>query len=207
MLKVRNYETLKTVNQQSHFCYLYFIVYLFVCSYCFYLFVVIIFIAYILQFIYLFVVIVKFVCSYYFYYLYFIVYLFVCSYCKICYFHGKQFHSFLSFCLLMSKTLLLKNQQTTLCEKRPVTSLFWYVFSCIRIEYTVNLRIKSEYRKILTRKNSVFRDFSCSTRCFYNGQFFRKLFSCIKALTDKFLHLHERHLIKQKHLRSVINRS
>ena len=48
MLKVRNYETLKTVNQQSHFCYLYFIVYLFVCSYCFYLFVVIIFIAYIL---------------------------------------------------------------------------------------------------------------------------------------------------------------
>ena len=107
----------------------------------------------------------------------------------------------------MSKTLLLKNQQTKLCEKRPVTSLFWYVFSCIRIEYTVNLRIKSEYRKILTRKNSVFRDFSCSTRCFYNGQFFRKLFSGIKALTDKFLHLHERHLIKQKHLRSVINRS
>ena len=175
MLKVHNYETLKTMNQQSHFYCLCFIVYLFVCSY-------------------------------YFYCLCFIVYLFVCSYCKICYFHGKQFHSFLSFCLLMSKTLLLKNQQTTLCEKRPVTSLFWYLFSCIRIEYTVNLRIKSEYRKILTRKNSVFRDFSCSTRCFYNGQFFRKLFSCIKALTDKFLHLHERPSIKQKHLRSVINR-
>ena len=51
-----------------------------------------------------------------------------------------------------------------LSEKCPNTELFWSVFSCIRAEYEVNLRIQSEYRKVRTRKNSVFEHFSRSER-------------------------------------------
>ena len=46
-----------------------------------------------------------------------------------------------------------------------IGSFFWSVFSCIRTEYgdnSVNLRIQSEYRKIRTRKISVFGHFSGS---------------------------------------------
>ena len=42
----------------------------------------------------------------------------------------------------------------TLREKCPYTELFWSVFSCIR----------TEYRKIRTRNNSVFGHFSRSDR-------------------------------------------
>ena len=44
-------------------------------------------------------------------------------------------------------------------------SYFWFVFSCIRIEYKryfVSLRIQSECKKIRTRNNSVFGHFSRS---------------------------------------------
>ena len=44
-----------------------------------------------------------------------------------------------------------------------IRSFFWSVFSCIRTEYgvySVNLRIQSKYRKIRTRKISVFGHFS-----------------------------------------------
>ena len=47
-----------------------------------------------------------------------------------------------------------------------IRSYFWPVFSCIRIEYGVNLRIQSEYRKIRTRNNSVFTQFSRSVSHF-----------------------------------------
>ena len=42
-----------------------------------------------------------------------------------------------------------------------IRSFFWSVFSCIRTD-GVNLRIQSEYRKIWTRNNSVFGQFSRS---------------------------------------------
>ena len=46
-----------------------------------------------------------------------------------------------------------------------IRRFFWSVFSCVRTElliYGVNLRIQSEYRKIRTRKTSVFGHFSRS---------------------------------------------
>ena len=43
-------------------------------------------------------------------------------------------------------------------------SFFWSVFSYIRTEY---LRIQSEYKKIRTRKNSVFGHFLCSASLIY----------------------------------------
>ena len=48
-----------------------------------------------------------------------------------------------------------------------IRSYFWSLFSCIRTEYSVirysvSLRIQSEYRKIRTRNNSVFGQFSRS---------------------------------------------
>ena len=46
-----------------------------------------------------------------------------------------------------------------------IRSYFWSVFSCIWTEYgdlLVNLFIQSEYRKVRTRNNSVFGQFSCS---------------------------------------------
>ena len=58
-----------------------------------------------------------------------------------------------------------------------IRNYFWSAFSCIRTEhgdlqkcpntelflnYSVNLRIQSEYRKIRTRNNSVFGHFSCN---------------------------------------------
>ena len=42
-----------------------------------------------------------------------------------------------------------------------IRSFFWSVFSCIRPGYG-DLLCKSEYRKMRTRKNSVFGHFSCS---------------------------------------------
>ena len=43
-----------------------------------------------------------------------------------------------------------------------IQSYFWSIFSCIRTEYGDLLRIQSEYRKIWTRNNSVFGQFSLS---------------------------------------------
>ena len=46
-----------------------------------------------------------------------------------------------------------------------IRSFFWSVLSCVYTEYgdlLVNLRIQSEYKKIQTRKNSIFRHFSHS---------------------------------------------
>ena len=40
---------------------------------------------------------------------------------------------------------------TPLREKYPYSELFWSVFSRIRTEYGVSLRIPSEFRKIRTR--------------------------------------------------------
>ena len=49
---------------------------------------------------------------------------------------------------------------------------FWSVFSCIWTD-SVNLRIQCEYRKIPTRKNSVFGHFSCSEKAlFIRGVFY-----------------------------------
>ena len=46
-----------------------------------------------------------------------------------------------------------------------IRSFFWTVFSRIRTEYgEILLHIQSEYGKIRTRKNSVFRHFSCSVQ-------------------------------------------
>ena len=45
----------------------------------------------------------------------------------------------------------------TLREKCPDTEFFWSVFSCIRTEYG---DLGSKYRKIRTRKNSLFGHFS-----------------------------------------------
>ena len=54
-----------------------------------------------------------------------------------------------------SREVLLKQH----CVKSvQIRSYFWLVFSCIRIEYVDLLR--SEYRKIRTRNNSVFGHFS-----------------------------------------------
>ena len=43
-----------------------------------------------------------------------------------------------------------------------IQSYFWSIFSCIRTECRVNLRIQSECRKIWTRNNSIFGHFSRS---------------------------------------------
>ena len=46
---------------------------------------------------------------------------------------------------------------------------FWSVFSCIWTKYgdlQVNLRIQFKYRKIWTRKNSIFAQFSHSVDCY-----------------------------------------
>ena len=45
-------------------------------------------------------------------------------------------------------------------QKCPNTEFLWSVFSCIRTECGVNLHIQFEYRKIRTRKNSLFGNFS-----------------------------------------------
>ena len=47
-------------------------------------------------------------------------------------------------------------------ESVQMRSFSWSVFSCIRTEYGVNLRIQSEYKKMRTRKNSVSEYFSRS---------------------------------------------
>ena len=51
------------------------------------------------------------------------------------------------------------------CKCPNADFFFWSVFSCIRLNteiYGVNLGIQSEYRKIRTRKNSVFAHFARS---------------------------------------------
>ena len=53
-----------------------------------------------------------------------------------------------------------ESKRYTLRKSVQIRSFFWSVFSCIRTE--VNLRIQSEYGKIRTRKNFVFRHFSRS---------------------------------------------
>ena len=51
----------------------------------------------------------------------------------------------------------------TLREKCPNTEFFfWFVFSCIWTDYGDLLRIQSESRKIQTKRNSVFGNFSRS---------------------------------------------
>ena len=56
-------------------------------------------------------------------------------------------------------------------ESVQIRSFFWSVFSCIWTEiYGVNLRIQSEYRKIRTRKNSVFGHFSRSVTFINNSK-------------------------------------
>ena len=60
--------------------------------------------------------------------------------------------------------LLYEKSNVINCVKSvQIWSFFWSIFSCIRTEYgDLNLRILFEYRKIRTRKNSVFRHFSRS---------------------------------------------
>ena len=90
-----------------------------------------------------------------------------------------------------------------------IRSYFWFVFSCIRTEYgdlrsvfscirteySVNFHIQSEYRKIRTRNNSVFKHFSRSgylTAVYYKLFLKFKINSVIifalKTLFPKFLH-------------------
>ena len=56
--------------------------------------------------------------------------------------------------------------ELTLREKIPGTKFFWSIFSRIRIEYKLKLRIQSEYGKIRTRKSSVSGHFSRSANIF-----------------------------------------
>ena len=66
------------------------------------------------------------------------------------------------------------NVISTLHEKYPIRSYLWSVFSCIR----------TEYRKIQTRNNSVFGHFSRSAKAWEYNQFFinwisrKKYISC-----------------------------
>ena len=60
-----------------------------------------------------------------------------------------------------------------------IRSCFWSVFSHIRTEYFVSLRIQSEWGKIRTRINSVFEHFSASVYTWL----FQNRFSCLQYLT------------------------
>ena len=62
----------------------------------------------------------------------------------------------------------------TLREKWQNTEIFWSVFSRVRIEYSISLRIQSKCGKIRTRKNSVF------------GHFSRSGCECLLVVTDYF---------------------
>ena len=55
-----------------------------------------------------------------------------------------------------------------------IQSYFWSVFSCIWIEYEDLRSIQSEYRKIRTRNNSVFGDFSHSGYSATKSLYFHK---------------------------------
>ena len=70
----------------------------------------------------------------------------------------------MKFLKMLFEYSLIANHQIYHCVKSAqIRSYFWSVFSCIRTEYGyVNLRILSEYRKIWTRNNSVFGQFSRS---------------------------------------------
>ena len=61
--------------------------------------------------------------------------------------------------------ILIPQESEYHCMKSiQIRSYFWSVFSSIRTEYgeILSLRIQSEYRKMRTRKNSVFGHFSGS---------------------------------------------
>ena len=89
--------------------------------------------------------------------------------------------------------------KTCTAEKSPIRIFFWSVFSCIRTEYGHLLRIRSEYTKIRTRRNSVFGHISCSVelktiqpiehrsrhrRCYIKISVFRN----VAKFTGKHLH-------------------
>ena len=63
---------------------------------------------------------------------------------------------------------MTKSNRNNYCVKSvQIRSYFWSVFSRIRTEYEVSLRIQSECGKIRTRNNSVFGHFlrsECSLR-------------------------------------------
>ena len=67
-----------------------------------------------------------------------------------------------------NSTIFRNLQNTSHCVKSvQILSFFWSVFSCIQANmgiYAVNFRIQPEYRKIRTRRNSVFAHFSRSVR-------------------------------------------
>ena len=63
----------------------------------------------------------------------------------------------------ISRNFLVLLTNNLHCVKSvQIRSYFWSVFSCILTEYGELLRIQFEYRKIRTRKNSVFGHFSRS---------------------------------------------
>ena len=78
---------------------------------------------------------------------------------------------------------------STLRQKCPnndfiLVSIFLY--SGWILNFTVNLRIQSEYRKILTRKNFVFQHFSSSANNTMHGQI--QLTLCSKYLLNNKIH-------------------
>ena len=79
--------------------------------------------------------------------------------------------------VLIFLVVLLVNylNQSLHCVKNvPIRSYFWSVFPVFGLNTkinSVNLRIHSEYRKILTKNNSVFGHFSCSVSQSENNEF------------------------------------
>ena len=65
-----------------------------------------------------------------------------------------------------------EKENTRICKqplrkKCPYSEFFWFVFSSIRIEYFVSLRIQSEFEKTQTRKTRsrhTFHAVSCSIK-------------------------------------------
>ena len=49
-----------------------------------------------------------------------------------------------------------------------IRNFFWSLFFCMQTEYSVNFHIQSEYRKMRTRKNSVFGQSSSSEYSIYS---------------------------------------
>ena len=90
-----------------------------------------------------------------------------------CFFKKKQLYAYNMLSSLSNFTL---NMLTDHCLKSvQIRSLFWSVFSCIR----------TEYRKIQTRKNSVFGNFPCSGYA-YKKKVYCHFESALKTYSNDF---------------------
>ena len=93
-------------------------------------------------------------------------------------FFTQLFFSYLSFVLLvlikhLNKSELIKYQNTAwkVSKYGVFSGLYFPVFRLNTGIYSVNLRIQAEYRKIRTRKNSVFGHFSRSRTSAETGRY------------------------------------